>query len=160
MNTNRNLRMVKFAPLALLLAAIGPSWASAQDFQGKFTLPFEAQWGNTILQPGSYTLTVGRFQGGQREVMVQTDAGAKATAIIMTQSQNPSPSLSRNNLVCVRGNRGLAVRALEVAPLGETIYFTMPKGDVMYAEKRDGKEPPLLAQSPELIQRIPVEAAR
>lgn len=52
---------IKFGVLALTIAVMALSAVPAnaqQLYKATFNLPFEAQWGNTILEPGSYTLTV------------------------------------------------------------------------------------------------------
>ena len=50
-----------FATLWMSIFLIAPSQAQTdlQVFKGKFTLADHVLWGNTVLQPGDYTLTVG-----------------------------------------------------------------------------------------------------
>jgi hypothetical protein len=153
MNVRRNF--VRLFVLALAATAISVGTSSAQDFQGKFTLPLQAQWGKVILQPGHYTMTLARFQGGQQVVTVRSEGTAGPEAMILTESENPSPSISKNSLLCIREGGALVVRSLEVAVEGETIYFHMPKGAPLYAQRR-GEKQVLLAQGPQLIERVPV----
>jgi hypothetical protein len=52
---------VKFGVLALAIAVMAVSAVPAnaqQLYKATFNLPFEAQWGNTVMEPGEYTLTV------------------------------------------------------------------------------------------------------
>jgi hypothetical protein len=58
MKSTRSLKSVRILLLAVLAAALSASLASAQDYEGKFTLPFEARWGMAVLPPGDYTFHV------------------------------------------------------------------------------------------------------
>jgi hypothetical protein len=136
----------------LLLAAP----LAAQSFQGRFTLPVKARWGKAILPPGNYTLTLARFRGGQRQVIVQGEAKGSPAALMATESEDFPPLLSKNSLVCFREGGTLVVRALEVSALGEIVYFHMPSGTQFYTLSRGGEKHPLVAQAPQLMQRVPV----
>ena len=54
MNRTRNLTSVKLVLLALLATVVSAGVLSAEDFAGKFTLPFEARWGMAVLPAGDY----------------------------------------------------------------------------------------------------------
>jgi len=52
---------IKFGVLALAIAVMAVSAVPAnaqQLYKATFNLPFEAQWGNTVMEPGAYTITV------------------------------------------------------------------------------------------------------
>ena len=51
--------LIKFSGMALLAACLMAGRANAQEFQGKFSLPFQARWGQATLPAGDYSLTVG-----------------------------------------------------------------------------------------------------
>ena len=58
MKSTRSLKSVRILLLAVLAAGLSASLASAQEYQGKFTLPFEARWGSAVLPAGDYTFRV------------------------------------------------------------------------------------------------------
>jgi len=155
MRTIRNFAVL-FA-VGILAAAMGASRASAQEFHGKFTLPFPALWGTTSLPPGNYDLNVERAQGGQRKLELRSEYGQ--SVFVLAMAETASPSVNKNAIVCIRQGSARIVRSLELSTLGETLDFHLPKGAVMYAQKRSAKEPTLLAEAPQLIQRIPLVAA-
>jgi hypothetical protein len=55
MNGIRCSSLVRFSGLALLAACFVAGHANAQVFQGKFTLPFQARWGQATLPAGDYS---------------------------------------------------------------------------------------------------------
>jgi hypothetical protein len=142
--------------LVLSVTALSVGTTSAQDFGGKFTLPVETQWGSVVLQPGDYTMSLTRFQGGQRVVTIRPDASSGSAAMILVRSKNLSPSLTDTDLVCVQEGGALVVRSLEVGPLGETLYFPMPTGAPLYSENRPVGNHALLAETRGTIERLPV----
>ncbi len=156
MNVHRNF--VRLVILALAATALSVGTSSAQNFQGKFTLNHQAQWGQVTLQPGNYTLKMTRAQGGQRMVEVRSEANDSDAAIIMPASVDASSAAGdRSDLVCIRQNGTLIVRALEAGPTGETAYFHTPKNETLSAERHSGQKSTLLAQGPTLIERVEVE---
>jgi len=155
MKRNRSIAVL-FA-VAVLAAAFGASRASAQEFHGKFTLPFAARWGTANLPPGNYTLKVSHTPVGQGRVEVRSEDGPQAFAFSVTGSA--SPSVSKNVIFCIRQGSAGIVRALQLGPLGETMYFHVPKGTQLYVKNRSAKKHALLAQAPELLERVPVVAS-
>lgn len=155
MNVRRNI--LGFFILALAAIALSVSTSNAQEFQGEFTLHRVAQWGKVVLPPGQYNMTLARFQGGQRMVTVRSEAAGDSAAMIVVGSHNASPSVTKDSLVCIREGGALVVRSLELGAEGEIIYFQMPKNAPTYAQRRGAEEQTLLAQGPQLIQRVPVE---
>lgn len=154
----KNIRNFAMLFAVGMLAAMGASRASAQEFHGKFTLPFPALWGTASLPPGNYHLEVGRPLGGQRMLELRSEYGQ--TALVLIMRATASPPVNKNAIVCIRQGSARIVRSLELRATGETMDFHLPKGAVMYAQERSGGKPTLLAQVPELIQRIRIEAVR
>jgi hypothetical protein len=75
--------------------------------------------------------------------------GEHARALIMNpvDIQKGEPSAASHLLVLRQGGTG-TVRALYLKPLGVTLYYPAPKG-----------ERQVLAQAPQLIDRLPVSTA-
>src|SRR5208282_5625289 len=91
MNTNKSLRLVKLAVLALVTACFGASLANAQEVQGKFNLPFETHWGNAVLSPGDYSFRL-NFSGDSPDYTVLTREQDQKETIIMTSTRGHSSS--------------------------------------------------------------------
>jgi len=79
-------------------------------------------------------------------------------AYISVTAHEPTPSAGASELVCIRRGNSGTVGALVLTSLGETMYFSVPKNERVLAQTRDSKGRTLLAEAPELIQRIRVEA--
>lgn len=96
-----------------------------KEFVGRFTLPFEAAWGEIVLAQGEYTLFYGAMGEGLHCVEI---LGADETAprgIFVVKEQNPA-SVVQNALVCTwRGERHI-IRALELPAIGKSVTFTEP----------------------------------
>lgn len=161
MNAYRKLSTLFTVALAATVLCVGSAFTQAIDIveaEGKFTLPFEAHWGTATLPAGQYSFEGGRTSGGTQLTKVSGEGKASRQALILNIGQSLSPSADTSELVCIRhGNTG-TVQALVLTSLGETLYFPMPKNERLLAQTRRGKTRTLLAQGPELIQRIRVEA--
>lgn len=160
MNTDWKFARLLVVAMATTLLSVGSVFAqSIREAGGSFGLPFEARWGGATLPAGHYTFAVIRSMAGGEMVRVDGEAKGSAHAFIMAQVGDPSPSTNKSQLVCIRhGNIG-AVQALVLKGLGETLYFSLPKNEQEYVQNRTGKSRALLAQGPEMIERVPVEAA-
>jgi len=148
MNTNRSLRLVKFAVLALLTACFGANLAHAQTLQGKFNLPFEVQWGQTVLPPGNYSFTLNSG--------VDPDSTTTSPYTVLVRGENHTASIivsriddhsfsGKNELIVERHGEQGTVRTLRLANAGLVFSYPAPKA------RRQ-----MLAQAPKLIQRLPI----
>lgn len=122
--------------LALLacLAALTP--ASAQGLVGKFTLPYQVRWGNTLLHEGTYNYSVEplglrsitAIQASPEPVLVtvRRERGGSATLLLAMASQSvEEPDGSGLTFLLENGKRTL--RSLSVNNLGIVVRFKMPK---------------------------------
>jgi len=117
--------------LALLASCLGAGMARAQEMKGKFTLPFDARWGQATLPAGEYSFTVDQSQASARVVL----SGYRTAAIIHAQGYNPK-SADSSALVLV-SDRGMnTVRELKLAELGVVLYFTPSRPHQTAAEER------------------------
>ncbi len=146
MNSNRELRLVTFAVLALLTACFGTNLANAQTAQGKFDLPFEVQWGQAVLQPGSYSFTVNSGSDSPANAVIVRGEGT--ASMIATTMHDDSFSGTSALLIERRGDRS-TVSALRLVEAGLVLYYPAPKARGQ-----------VLAQAPKLIQRLPVLMAQ
>jgi len=83
MNGIRISSLIKFSGMVLLAACLTAGHANAQEFQGKFTLPFQARWGQATLPAGDYTFTVG---SPGKPFHLYLYSGRKCVGMILAQS--------------------------------------------------------------------------
>ncbi len=170
MNSNQNFRMVKLLVLALLAAAFSTSRASAQEccpepdsfnppavssssklastknVEGKFTLPFDTHWGETVLPAGDYSL---RIESVNAPAVVSVrGVGERTPRARITASRIGRDSATDQSTLMVERRRGKGiVHSLYLAELGQVFYYSA-------AETKNQ----LVAQAREPIERIPVGA--
>lgn len=147
MNTNQSLRLVKFAVLALVTACLGAGLANGQEVQGKFNLPFEIHWGQAVLSPGNYSFRLNSSGASPDYTVVVREEDQAAT--IITASTRSQSSSGKSGLIVERHGDLGTVRSLRLAEAGLVIYYPTAKA-----------QPPMLAQGPKLIQRIPILMAQ
>jgi hypothetical protein len=159
MKTIRSLMIL--AGLSLAVLALGAPGAKAwspegTEFAGTFTLPFEAQWGSTILPVGEYSLYYRQAHaGGPLIVEVQGKEKGSPHVFILPQGVSDA-SATKSALVCVREGNGLVIRALEMTQIGTAAYFPLPRGARLTAHNGKHSGYTQLAEAPMLIQRIRV----
>jgi len=147
MNTNRKLRLVKFAVLAMLTACFGTNLANAQTIQGKFDLPFEVHWGPAVLPPGNYSFTLPSGSGFPANTVIVR--GEDDTARIIVSLVHDYSSSGESALIVERCGEKSTVSALRLAEAGLVIYYPAPKARGQ-----------VLAQARKQIQRLPVLMAQ
>jgi hypothetical protein len=95
------------------------------EFAGRFTLPFEAAWGEIVLVPGEYALYYGAMGEGLHCVEILGTGQSTPRGIFVVKEQNPA-SVVQNALVCTwRGDRRV-IRTLELPAIGKSVTFTDP----------------------------------
>jgi hypothetical protein len=145
MKSTRSLKSVRILLLAVLAAGLSASLASAQEYKGKFTLPFEARWGTAVLPAGDYTF---RADASGDPCMVSVSKGQQIVAFILTSDTDRGEVAGSSALIAVRSAGSYRIRALQLAEAGVVLEYIPPK-----AERQ------LLAQQPVLFQRVAVIAA-
>ena len=133
--------------LAGMAAGLSASLATAQEYEGKFTLPFTAQWGQATLAPGDYTL---KFNNASQPKIAKV-YGENTTAIVvanagMRAEQVAGPSA----LIAVRRNGKYQVRFLRLAEAGLVFEYVLPGGERQLIGRN---------QDPMIIRRVPVTMA-
>lgn len=103
-------------------SALGSSFA---EFVGRFTLPFEAEWGEMILPEGDYTLHYGNLDGGICFVEIAGQDSAKPQGIFFVEGQDTA-SVVQNALVCVCSDGSQIIRSLELPVIGKAVSFAAP----------------------------------
>jgi hypothetical protein len=159
MKTIRSLMIL--AGLSLAVLALGATGAKAwspegTEFAGTFTLPAEAQWGSAILPVGEYSLYYSHPPKGA-PLMVEVIGKEKRSPHVFILPRGASDaSATKSALVCVREGNILVVRALEMARIGQSVRFGLPRGSQLAAHNGKNNGYTQLAEAPMLIQRVPV----
>lgn len=141
MTANRNFRLFALLALALLAASLAPTSASAQDFKGTFTLPVETRWGQTVLPPGTYTVTLGSLAYPS---LAKID-GEGAHFFVMPSAVDAGKASDSSKLVIARASGRARISSFCIGALGMTFQYSAPK-----------REPLVVAQGPELMERLTI----
>ena len=148
MNTNRSLRLVTFAVLALVTACFALAGPMRRKSRVCFILPFEVHWGPAVLPPGNYSFTPLSATPG---VLVHTVIvrGENNKASIIMPMEFDYIFSGKNALIVERHGESATVRALRLPDAGLVLYYPAAK-----AQRQ------VLAQGPVLIQRLPILMAQ
>jgi hypothetical protein len=109
---------VKIFALVVLMASWVPARAHAQEtVVGRFTLHFQARWGNTILPAGDYTLGLpsGSLWG---YVIIRKEPSGESLALIRADAWEAISSSDSSKLIFERSGEDLVVRALYLRDKG------------------------------------------
>ena len=144
MKTNRSSRMVRNLVLTLAGAFIFAGTLSAQEpaCEGRFTLPFDAQWGDVTLPTGDYAFRLESTALGSHIVTVVQ--GQRRVAMVMAQAKSQGDSARASALIVTRSGGHARIDALHLVELSD-FFFSAPKAKGLQT-----------ASAPQLIQRIPV----
>ncbi len=162
MKTIRSL--MTLAGFSLVLCALGAIGTRAQsapslsttNFAGSMTLPADAQWGRLTLPAGDYDLYYGTLNDREPFVVEVVGKAEGAPHGLVIPLENDTTSASKSSLICVRAGGALIVRTLEMARIGKSASFAMPRGAQLVARNGKHNGYTQLAEAPMLIQRIPV----
>ena len=140
MKMNRMLTVLRLLVLGVVVAGFNAKLASAQDFQGKFTLPFATRWGQAMLPAGDYSFTLDKDYRGS---VITVHRGTQSVALIQTSVVNSIKS-GRSEIVMESGT----VRDVNLPTIGVSLHYLKPNPGHRAAP-----------QEPQVAQIIPVGAA-
>jgi len=109
-----------FGLLALaIMVAVSAVPANAQQiYRATFTLPFEAQWGNTVMEPGQYTITVEDALG---QKLIRVSGAANLSLLPGTSSYEPYAD--KGKLVFVSINGLYTLKGFDAGAIGQSFFF-------------------------------------
>jgi len=116
----------RFALTLALVTLLGLTAAGASaetTIKGTFTLPAQAYWNSTLLQPGDYTVSLDRSISGVELVNLRGE-GIAATFITPAGSEESS---GRSCLKLDDVNGTYVIRELDAGPLGRSYRFGVSK---------------------------------
>lgn len=130
----------KWTMSAVMLAAAF-AWtaprASAQSdyYRGSFKLPFEARFGNVVLQPGSYSVSTLEGAKGIRIT------GDKGNAAILAAGYDLQPGTAKARMILVDSDGMYALESFESASMGKSLHFFIAKNRHPPVERAAAKPP-------------------
>lgn len=122
MNLQSKLRFGVLA-LAIAVVALTAVPANAQQlYKASFTLPFEAQWGNTVMEPGNYTITI-EDAIGQKLIRLH----GPAELAIFTGSAYPDKYGDNGKLTFLNVNGVYTLKSFTASAIGRLYEFPVYK---------------------------------
>lgn len=130
--------------LALICLALGITTAQAQQpvLKGSFELPAAAYWGNTLLQPGQYTIWMSTEVRDIARVPVIHLSGEGIDATFLAIAR-PERETKRNYLDIANIDGTYVVRAFDSGLLGESFVFGVTKNVKSKALRASNELPPI-----------------
>ena len=144
MKTYRISTLMRLFGLAFLAVALSAGLASAEDYEGTFTLPVETHWGVAVLPSGDYSFKFETDSGGKATVWIRH--GNDNVAIIRATGGISQRDVDHSALIGVRASDRLYIRALHLADGNLSLQYAMPKDAGKF----------IADAGPKLIQRVPV----
>ena len=133
MNSNRSYKRIWLVGVALLASCFGAGLARAQEYAGKFTLPFEARWGQATLPAGDYSFKLDKSQSSSTIQLLQ---GNVTVGFVKSQAYDVKRS-GENSFIVVRTRTGKSVSELRLPEIGVVLHYTIRQAiPVMAAEDR------------------------
>jgi hypothetical protein len=91
MKTMKNFTLLKLAMGSLLAICFNAGFANAQNVAGKFTLPFEAHWGQATLPAGDYSFMLERGPDAKVRVFYRGPGPNHGTVGPHVADRDPEP---------------------------------------------------------------------
>ncbi len=115
---------VRVLSAAFIAVALGVSASKAEGQQGRFTLPFDAQWGSLALKAGDYTLSTPASTSWPQVISL---SGSGKTFYILAGNEAITPQSERSYLRIVNVNGNHFVREYSSGIKGKSFTFDAPK---------------------------------
>jgi hypothetical protein len=130
---------------AVVFGGVAAKLQARPATMGKFTLPFDAQWGMVSLPAGDYAFAVDHMTPNGTIFVYR---GAEAVGIVRPQDlENGGDPSAAGQLLCMRHDGKYTVRALALPEVG-TFYFALPT-DLNT----------LVAQQPQLVETVSIQVS-
>jgi hypothetical protein len=122
---------MKWTLTAALLAAT-VAVAQSPSYRGTFTLPVEARFGTTVLEPGNYTVSALGNASGIRIT------GDTKSVSILSAGYDVTREGDKSKITLVSTDDGYALRSFESESMGRAMRFVVAKGK--HAERASAKQ--------------------
>ena len=129
------------AVAAVATTCLSGGTASAQSLlRGSFTLPYEVHWGQAVLSPGRYTISIDSARG---PAIVRTAAGA-GRAILLARSVADSRKDQPNALLITQHENQRVVHAFNWRDGDKVFVYAPPTKERKLLAATDGSVAPIL----------------
>jgi hypothetical protein len=130
---------MKWTMSAMMLAAAFAGTASqacaqSEHYRGSFNLPFEARFGNVVLQPGSYSVST---LDGAKGIRITGDQGK---VVILAAGYDVKAQTEKAKLILVDSNGMYALKSFESGAMGKELHFLVPKAPRGAVERASVKQ--------------------
>jgi hypothetical protein len=112
---------VKWTLTAAMLAAAITASAQTASYRGSFQLPFEARFGKTVLEPGSYKIST---LEGARGIRI---TGENKTVTILAAGTELKPGSDRAKMILVDSGGMYALERFESGSMQTELQFLVVK---------------------------------
>ena len=127
--------------ISLIVAGIAQAQSDLPVFTGKFTLTTQVQWGQTILRPGDYTLTIPSFSGAT--IAWVRDGGGRTVACFMSGIDDRESGTG--NALLIREKDGqLRLYALELGTVRRALVYDRALAREAVTEARAPQTVPII----------------
>ena len=131
----RNAEMDQFHPTMILveisrvvsnfgLAGRSGLGLGLTEFVGRFTLPFDLEWGEMVLPEGDYHLYYGSLEQGGGVVQIAGHEQSQPQGIFFVGEENPASGV-QNALVCICRDGNQIIGSLELPAIGKSVSFVV-----------------------------------
>jgi hypothetical protein len=136
MNSKKDFSAITLLMVGLLAALVSVGVASAQSpvFKGKFTLPYQVQWGKAILPAGEYWFSLDPTTPSR----LTLHGPGQAAVFLMPRRISEGNAGKKSVLVIEGAGDRSTVRALRLAELNVVFEYMAPKTETR--EAREGKQ--------------------
>ncbi len=148
----------KVGVAALALGALATSGNAQNIYEGKFTLPFETNWGSATLPAGDYIFVMSSASSDYRLYI----RGEKVNAIIMAAAADEKAASGHAQLNLVDIADTETVQTFDAPELGKTFVYSAPTQKHMGRKEAHQKTQPQTAtptQASENRTSIAIQAA-
>ena len=118
---------IQYAVGAILLAgALGlttPAANAQQAYKGTFTLPYETYWGNTVLEPGTYTVSI---EGGLITPSLMRVHGSGGEATLFSGPADLT-DIKPSRVFLANVNGVYALKQFDAGAIGKSYQFAISK---------------------------------
>jgi hypothetical protein len=124
MGTNRRVARTKMLLATLIMSLLCVGTVQAQEslavYRGQFTLSYRVHWGQSVLEPGAYTITIKSTGTPTRALIRKADGNGVALVV----SQVHSSATNGVNALFIKDKDGqLTVHSLSLANLGMVLIY-------------------------------------
>lgn len=107
---------------AALVSTAPKAAAQTPGYRGNFTLPFEARFGDVILQPGKYAVAT---VAGARGIRITGDS---QNVSLLAAGSDQMPDTKNGKLIFAETDGGYALQTFESGSMGRSLHFVVKTG--------------------------------